>query len=143
MEIKEIMLTDEQKKELINLALQSRQRAYAPYSGYAVGAALLTTSGEIFTGVNIENAAYPTGTCAERVAVFKAVSEGNKEFEAMAVASSTGGTPCGACRQVLSEFGLGTKMIIVDGEGTIIQETTVGDLLPGAFSSRNLLKQER
>lgn len=137
------MLTDEQKKELINLALQSRQRAYAPYSGYAVGAALLTTSGEIFTGVNIENAAYPTGTCAERVAVFKAVSEGNKEFEAMAVASSTGGTPCGACRQVLSEFGLGTKMIIVDGEGTIIQETTVGDLLPGAFSSRNLLKQER
>lgn len=137
------MLTDEKKKELIDLALQSRQRAYAPYSGYAVGAALLTHTGEIFTGVNIENAAYPTGTCAERVAVFKAVSEGNKKFEAMAVASSTGGTPCGACRQVLSEFGLGTKMIIVDGEGAIIQETTVGDLLPGAFSSRNLTKQER
>lgn len=135
------MLTDEQKKELINLALQSRQRAYAPYSGYAVGAALLTNTGEIFTGVNIENAAYPTGTCAERVAVFKAVSEGNREFEAIAVASSNGGTPCGACRQVLSEFGLDTKMIIVDGEGTVIQETTVGDLLPGAFSSRNLPKK--
>ncbi len=89
------MLTDEQKKELIKKALESRQNAYAPYSGYAVGAALLTKTGEIFTGVNVENAAYPTGTCAERVAVFKAVSEGEKEFEAIAVASSNGGTPAG------------------------------------------------
>lgn len=132
------MLTDELKSKMIKSALQSRQRAYAPYSGYAVGAALLTKTGEIFTGVNIENAAYPTGTCAERVAVFKAVSEGEKDFEAMVVASSNGGTPCGSCRQVLSEFGLDTKILIVDGDGTLVQETTVSELLPGAFTSEDL-----
>ncbi len=137
------MLTDEQKSKLIKSALQSRQQAYAPYSGYAVGAALLTNTGEIYTGVNIENAAYPTGTCAERVAVFKAVSEGETDFEALVVASSSGGTPCGACRQVLSEFGLDTKLLIVDGEGTVVQETTVGDLLPGAFTSQDLPPQEK
>ena len=124
------MLTDEQKKRMIIRALESREKAYAPYSGYAVGAALLTKNGEIFTGVNIENAAYPTGTCAERVAVFKAVSEGERVFEAIVVASSNGGTPCGSCRQVLSEFGLDTEIIIVDGEGNSVQETTVGEILP-------------
>jgi cytidine deaminase len=138
MEMMKTMLTDEQKKEIIKRALESRQNAYAPYSGYAVGAALLTKTGEIFTGVNVENAAYPTGTCAERVAVFKAVSEGEKEFEAIAVASSNGGTPCGSCRQVLSEFGLDTKILIVNGDGEPVQETTVGDVLPGAFSSEDL-----
>ena len=137
------MPTDEQKSKLIKSALQSRQQAYAPYSGYAVGAALLTNTGEIFTGVNVENAAYPTSICAERVAVFKAVSEGEREYEAMVVASSNGGTPCGACRQVLSEFGLDTKVLIVDGEGTLIQETTVGDLLPGAFTAQDLPHQEK
>jgi len=132
------MLTDDLKNKLTSEALQARQLAYAPYSGYAVGAALLAKSGEIFTGVNVENAAYPTGTCAERVAVFKAVSEGKREFEALVVASSNGGTPCGACRQVLSEFGLATKVLIVKGDGTLILETTVGDLLPGAFTSKDL-----
>ena len=132
------MLTDEQEKKLIQRALQSRQHAYAPYSGYKVGAALLTKSGEIFTGVNVENAAYPTGTCAERVAVFKAVSEGETEFEAMVVASSNGGTPCGACRQVVSEFGLDTRILIVDSAGKVVQDTTLGDLLPGAFTPADL-----
>jgi cytidine deaminase len=135
------MLTDDLKSKLTIEALQARQLAYAPYSGYAVGAALLTKSGEIFTGVNVENAAYPTGTCAERVAVFKAVSEGKKEFEALVVASSNGGTPCGACRQVLSEFGLATKVLIVDRDGTLVLETTVGDLLPGAFTPKDLTGQ--
>ena len=135
------MLTDEQKKRMIISALESREKAYAPYSGYAVGAALLTKNGEIFTGVNIENAAYPTGTCAERVAVFKAVSEGEREFEAIVVASSNGGTPCGSCRQVLSEFGLDTGIIIVDGEGNSVQETTVGEILPDAFTSKDLPKK--
>jgi cytidine deaminase len=138
MEIMKTMLTDEQKKRMIIRALESREKAYAPYSGYAVGAALLTKNGEIFTGVNIENAAYPTGTCAERVAVFKAVSEGERVFEAIVVASSNGGTPCGSCRQVLSEFGLDTEIIIVDGEGNSVQETTVGEILPGAFTSKDL-----
>ena len=137
------MLTNEQKRKIIKSALQTRQRAYAPYSGYAVGAALLTKTGEIYTGVNVENAAYPTSICAERVAVFKAVSEDEREYEAMVVASSNGGTPCGACRQVLSEFGFDTKILIVDGEGTLIQETTVGDLLPGAFTSQDLPHQEK
>jgi cytidine deaminase len=132
------MLTDIQKNEMIRSALQSRQNAYAPYSGYAVGAALLTRSGEIFTGVNVENAAYPSGTCAERVAVFKAVSEGEKDFEAIVVASSNGGTPCGACRQVLSEFGLDIKVLIVDREGKSVLDTTVGELLPGAFTPQDL-----
>ena len=132
------MLTDKQKNEMIRSALQSRENAYAPYSGYAVGAALLTKTGEIFTGVNVENAAYPTGTCAERVAVFKAVSEGKKDFEAIAVASSNGGTPCGACRQVLSEFGLDIKVLIVDSEGKSVLDTTVGELLPGSFTPQDL-----
>jgi cytidine deaminase len=136
------MLTDDRRSDLIEAALQAREQAYAPYSGYKVGAALLTRSGEIFTGVNVENAAYPTGTCAETVAVFKAVSAGQLEFDLLVVASSNGGTPCGACRQVLSEFGLSTRVLIVDGKGNLVLETTVDDLLPGAFSSQDLPKQQ-
>ncbi|UCD43736.1 MAG: cytidine deaminase, partial [Chloroflexota bacterium] len=84
------MLTDDLKERLIESSLGARRWAYAPYSNYAVGAALLTSSGKIYVGVNIENAAYPTSICAERVAVFKAVSEGEKNFTAIAVASSNG-----------------------------------------------------
>ncbi len=136
------MLTNDRRSELIEAALQAREQAYAPYSGYKVGAALLTKSGEIFTGVNVENAAYPTGTCAERVAVFKAVSEGQLEFDSLVVASSNGGTPCGACRQVLSEFGLSTKILIVNRKGKLVLETTVDDLLPGAFTPQDLPRKQ-
>ncbi len=132
------MLTDKQRQQLIGTSLGARRWAYAPYSEYAVGAALLTSSGVIYDGVNIENAAYPTSMCAERVAVFKAVSEGETNFIAIAVATSNGGTPCGACRQVLSEFGLETKVLIINGDGIIEQETTVAELLPGAFGSQDL-----
>ncbi len=132
------MLTDKQRQQLIETSLGARRWAYAPYSKYAVGAALLTSSGVIYDGVNIENAAYPTSMCAERVAVFKAVSEGEMNFIAIAVATSNGGTPCGACRQVLSEFGLETKVLIVNGDGIIEQETTVAELLPGAFGPQDL-----
>ena len=90
--------------ELIQRALTIRDRAYAPYSRYRVGAALLTDSGRIFEGVNVENAAYPSSMCAERIAIFKAVSEGMQEFAAMVVATVNGGSPCGACRQVMREF---------------------------------------
>lgn len=135
------MLTDEMKERLAESALDARHWAYAPYSEYAVGAALLTSSGKVYDGVNIENAAYPTSICAERVAVFKAVSEGEKKFHAIAIATSNGGTPCGACRQVLSEFGSDTKVLIVNGEGNIIQETSVADLLPGAFGPEDLPEQ--
>lgn len=135
-------LTDEQRQQLIEAALTVRKWAYAPYSKYSVGAALLTASGKIYDGVNVENAAYPSGICAERVAVFKAVSEGEREFVAITVATHNGGSPCGACRQVLAEFGLDTLVLIVDGNGNIVQETTVRGLLPGAFTAEALEKPE-
>jgi cytidine deaminase len=131
-------LKDEDRKALITLAVEARRRAYAPYSKYPVGAALRTSSGRIFTGCNVENAAYPTSMCAERVAVFKAVSEGEKEFEVIAVVTSNGGTPCGSCRQVLAEFGLETVVLVAEANGNLIQETTVAGLLPGAFTPKDL-----
>ena len=131
-------LTDAQRRSLIELANGAREHAYAPYSNYLVGAALQTKSGRVFTGVNVENAAYPTGICAERVAIFKAVSEGEREFAAIAVVTNNGGSPCGACRQVLSEFGLQTIVVIADGAGKLVRETTVGALLPDAFRPEDL-----
>ena len=133
------MLTDEQREKLIQTALAARKWVYAPYSNYPVGAALLTASGRTYDGVNVENAAYPTSMCAERVAVFKAVSEGELHFEAIAVVTRDGGSPCGACRQVLSEFGLETIVLIADDKGKITFETTVDELLPGAFGPSNLI----
>lgn len=132
------MLTDEMRQKLIETALVAREWAYAPYSQYRVGAALLTGSGRIYDGVNVENAAYPSSMCAERVAVFKAVSEGEHNFVALAVASSNGGTPCGACRQVLAEFGLDTLMLVVNEKGEILQESPLSSLLPSAFQPKDL-----
>lgn len=134
-------LTNEERHFLIDLANEARRRAYAPYSNYPVGAALRTKSGRVFTGVNVENAAYPDGMCAERTAVFKAVSEGEREFEVIAVVTDNGGSPCGSCRQVLAEFGLDTLVLIANGEGELLQETTVKDLLPGAFTPEHLVKK--
>ena len=131
-------ITSETKKALIDLGNEARQRAYVPYSKYRVGAALLGKSGRIYTGVNIENAAYPVTVCAERVAVFKAVSEGEKQFDAISVVTDNGGSPCGSCRQVLAEFGLDTVVLIADGDGNLMQETTVRELLPGAFTPKDL-----
>jgi len=131
-------LTDEEHRALLELANEARRRAYAPYSNYQVGAALRTSSGRIYTGCNVENAAYPTSMCAERVAVFKAVSEGDRKFEVIAVVTPNGGSPCGGCRQVLAEFGLDTVVLIGDGEGRLVQETTVAGLLPGAFTPKDL-----
>lgn len=121
------------RNTLIAEALQARQTAYAPYSHYQVGAALLTASGNIYRGINIENAAYPTSMCAERVAVYKAVSEGEKQFTAIAVATSNGGFPCGSCRQVLAEFGLEIVIIVINQAGEILAENSLSELLPGAF----------
>jgi cytidine deaminase len=131
-------LTNEETKSLIDMANAAREHAYVPYSNYPVGAALRTKSGRTFTGVNIENAAYPTGICAERVAVFKAVSEGDLEFEAIAVVTDNGGSPCGSCRQVLAEFGLDTVVLIADGSGKIVKSMTVGELLPEAFQPHHV-----
>jgi cytidine deaminase len=131
-------LTDELRTRLVELARKARDKAYAPYSNYQVGAALLTSSGRTFTGCNVESAAYPTSMCAERVAVFKAVSEGEQKFVAMAVVTDNGGTPCGACRQVLAEFGLDTLVLVADTQGSIKQESTLSELLPGAFTPGDL-----
>ena len=132
------MIKKEEQQALIDLASEARRRAYAPYSNYAVGAALRTKSGRLYTGVNIENAAYPHTMCAERVAIFKAVSEGETEFEVIAVVTNNGGSPCGGCRQVMAEFGLDTLVLIADGQGSLQKVMTVAELLPEAFTPKHL-----
>ncbi|MCE1255656.1 MAG: cytidine deaminase [Anaerolineae bacterium] len=131
-------LENETRDKLIEMAKYVRQWAYAPYSKYPVGAAVLMASGKMYDGVNIENAAYPDGICAERTAIFKAISEGERELLAVAVVTENGGSPCGSCRQVLSEFGLGADVYICNTQGEIVMETTVSGLLPGAFTPQHL-----
>lgn len=125
------------REALIRQAAAVRQRAYAPYSGYNVGAALLTASGRTYAGCNVENAVYPLSMCAERSAVFEAVCAGEREFEAIAVVTENGGAPCGSCRQVLREFGEETLVLIADTDGNY-RETTVAELLPDSFSAADL-----
>jgi cytidine deaminase len=129
---------NDMKEQLVQRALLARRWSYSPYSHYAVGAALLTRSGKIYDGVNIENAAYPSGICAERVAVFKAVSEGERDFEIIAVVTENGGSPCGGCRQVLAEFGLETLVILADATGKLTGEFQLREILPDAFTPDKL-----
>jgi len=126
--------------DLADLARQAREQAYAPYSDFAVGAALLGRSGQVYTGCNVENAAYSLCICAERTAVVKAVSGGERKFEAIAVATDVGATPCGACRQVLREFGgpNGDLRVIVVDASDIIHTYTIAELLPEAFTPEQL-----
>lgn len=131
-------LSQNQIESLVERARGARERAYAPYSHYRVGAALLTGSGEVFEGVNVENAAYPASICAERSAVFAAVTAGHRHFTAVAVVTENAGTPCGSCRQVLAEFGLDTQVFVADQDGRVAQHTTVGELLPRAFGPGDL-----
>ena len=133
-----VKLTKEERQSLVGLANEARRRAYAPYSNYPVGAALRTKTGRLYTGVNVENAAYPQTMCAERIAIFKAVSEGETEFEVIAVVTNNGGSPCGGCRQVMAEFGLDTIVLIANGEGKLLKELSVGELLPEAFTPDRL-----
>ncbi|MBI5927708.1 MAG: cytidine deaminase [Chloroflexi bacterium] len=125
---------------LIEKAKTVRQRAYAPYSHYLVGAALLGDNGEIYTGCNVENAAYPVGICAERSAVVKAVSEGCLSFQAVAVVTENGGTPCGECRQVLNEFNPDMLVLIANADGTLLMQKPLHELLPEGFGPANLNK---
>ncbi len=131
------MIAPEERDHLIARARAARENAYAPYSGYPVGAALLTDSGQVFVGANVENAAYPSGMCAERAAVFAAVSAGQRRFRALAVVTRDGGSPCGACRQVLAEFGLEVLVIAADLDGRFVQKP-LGEWLPDAFGPANL-----
>jgi cytidine deaminase len=124
-------------ENLIAEAMKAREKAHAPYSRFAVGAALLAKSGRIYTGCNVENASYGLSTCAERVAVFKAVSEGERDFEAIAVVTEKGVPPCGACRQVLMEFGEDIQVIVANGAGEY-RVFTLRELLPEAFTPEHL-----
>ena len=123
--------------ELVALAIQARKKAYAPYSHYKVGAALLGKSGRVHLGCNVENASYSHTICAERTSVVKAISEGETEFEAIAIVTKNGGSPCGACRQVLSEFAPNLTVYIADKEGHF-RTTTLKKLLPDSFTPAQL-----
>lgn len=119
---------------LVAAALAARERSYSPYSKFAVGAALLTSTGEIFTGCNVENCSYGLTICAERTAACTAVAAGRREFTALALALSGGGTPCGACRQFLAEFSPNLPIFIVDADAPgNVMETSLDVLLPGRF----------
>ncbi len=123
--------------KLIASAAAARERAYAPYSNFKVGAALKGKSGRVYIGCNVENAAYGPSMCAERTAIFKAVSEGEREFEAIAVVTENGVSPCGSCRQVMMEFAPDMAVIIADTQGQA-RFTTVRDLLPDGFTPEHL-----
>ena len=125
-------------QQLVALAQKARKNAYAPYSHYDVGAALLTASGQVFTGCNVENAVYPMCLCAERTAVVKAVSEGQREFAVIAIATRNGGSPCGACRQVLREFAPHIRILLTDDAGTV-RQYGLDQLLPDSFGPESLL----
>ena len=131
-------MTKVDTEALLQRAREARNNAYIPYSGYAVGAALLTADGKIHTGCNVENATYPATICAERVALTGAVAEGQRDFEAMVIVTSNGGMPCGICRQVMYEFAPAMRVFIANDQG-IVSEHILDDLLPGAFGPKSLL----
>lgn len=126
-----------QAEELVAAALEARQRAYAPYSNYYVGAAVLAADGSVTLGCNVENAAYPATICAERVALTSALAQGRRDFVAIAVATANGGSPCGTCRQVMAELGLDMVVYISDALGNYTT-TTVRELLPLSFGPQKL-----
>jgi cytidine deaminase len=129
---------------LVELAMTVRDKAYAPYSNFAVGAALRTGSGQIFVGVNVENASYGLTLCAERAAIVSAISSGERQFDSMAVVADTADavSPCGACRQVLAEFGFDWRIILSNLQGDR-KELLVSELLPGAFDKSDLDKSSK
>lgn len=128
------------KEMLLEASKTAREKAYVPYSKFPVGAALLTKDGEVIHGCNIENASFGLTNCAERTAIFKAVSEGKKEFAAIAISGDTEGpiSPCGACRQVLAEFCHKDMPVYLTNLKGNVLETTVAELLPGAFTTEDL-----
>lgn len=127
--------TDEQ---LVEQAREARQRAYAPYSHFLVGAALLTKSGRVFSGANVENAVHGLAICAERNAIFQAVAHGEREFAVIVVVTEPGVTPCGACRQVMREFDDGSLRIIVADTAGNYHTHQLAQLLPHAFTAEHL-----
>src|SRR3954467_976209 len=127
-------MNDTERDELSRSALEAQKRAYCPFSNFPVGAALRTASGRIYLGVNVENSSFGLTNCAERVAIGAAVAAGEREFVAIAVASRTGVSPCGACRQVLAEFNPNLPIMMIDSlNPTHIHHDTLDRLLPGRF----------
>ena len=130
----------EEIKKLIRASFDAQKTSYAPYSKFNVGASVLTKSGKMFCGANIENASYPAGICAERVAYSKAISEGETQFEAICITCSNPESyayPCGVCRQFMSEFGLDTKVILAKNEETY-EIYDLRELLPHSFDKEAL-----
>jgi cytidine deaminase len=127
-----------QVDRLIAAAIAAARHAYAPYSDYPVGAALLAADGQVYTGCNVENAVYPATICAERTALVKAVSEGQRQFEAIVVATRNGGTPCGICRQMLYEFAPQLQVYIADFDGKLRHSLTLSELLAFGFGPADL-----
>ena len=126
-------------QDLIAAAIAASEHAYIPYSNYAVGAALKTVDGTLYTGCNIENAGFTPTICAERTALFKAVSEGQRDFAVVAVVTRDGGSPCGVCRQAMFEFSPAMRVILADLDGNVKLTTTLAELLPHGFGPVNLV----
>lgn len=132
-------LSDSQQEALVDLALQVRGKAYAPYSSFAVGAAILSSSGSTYLGCNVENASYGLTICAERAAVCAMLAGGARSIAAIVIASKGAAFPCGACRQVLAEFGKDCEVVLVDSDsGTIRERKSLAVLLPAAFGSDSM-----
>lgn len=131
------MVTRSDKEKLVDAACTVRANAYAPYSRYRVGAAILLEDDRIITGVNVENASYGHTICAERTAVVRAVTEGFERMQAIAICTENGGSPCGACRQVLVEFAGDIPVLMSDARGNV-RETTLYQLLPDHFGPQHL-----
>lgn len=125
--------------EMKEIAMKAQERSYSPYSNYKVSAAVLTGSGKIFSGANIENASYSPSCCAERVAVFKAVSEGYKDIKAVVIVVGDGASPCGVCRQVMYEFNPEAFIICANRQGNIYNEYKLNEILPYGFGPEKLL----
>lgn len=129
---------DSSLETLIHAAHDASTRAYIPYSGYPVGAALRALNGTVYTGCNVENASYPAGICAERTALVKAISEGARAFDLLVVYTPNGGSPCGICRQMLFEFAPALRVVLIDAAHTILYDAPLSDLLPRGFGPASL-----
>ena len=138
-----VSLSDEQRRHLVDQARSAQAYAYVPYSQYPVGAALLTASGAIYTGCNVENASFGATICGERTATVKAVSQGEREFQAIAIVTNNGASPCGICRQVLYEFAPEMTVILADEQGEVCWEGPLSDLLPLGFGPKKLAEGQQ
>ena len=131
-------LSDPAIQQLLTTAIAVTEHAYVPYSHYPVGAALRAVDGTVYSGCNVENAAYPATICAERTALVKAVSEGQRSFDLLVVVTKNAGSPCGTCRQMLYEFSPDLRIILADLAGNITSDTTLSTLLPDGFGPDRL-----